>query len=284
MKTTLFFLLLFFTTLSFSQSSDTSYINFEGHQFYHIRNKTNSKVLIFLHGGVSNPKFSAATKVDLKFIFEDNDTYINTAQKMGFDLLIPITNDSLNWLTNHQFCFEVISRYLENSNSYNSRVITGFSDGGTGSFKLFYDNPKYFDGLVVFNGYPQHQNFYLTVDYEKVKDKKIIFFSTFKDKVIPYEFLMTEYYKQKSSNPNTYLYIKKGSHSFSAYTQKEIDLCFEVLNSKTTNIKTAPIHAFIKEDQVIEFYCFRKKIYSKFGYGKEDYLLNKKQRKLHTKK
>ena len=137
--------------------------------------------------------------------------------------------------------------------------------------------------MVIFNGYPQHKNFYLSVDYQKIDSKKVIFFSTFNDKIIPYEFLLTEYCKQKTSNSNTYLYLKNGDHSFAAYGQNEAKICFEILDSKITCAEKKPIQAFIVDDNVVEFYPYRKNIYKKYDYGYDYYLANQEQSKLYKR-
>lgn len=184
----------------------------------------------------------------------------------------------MNWLSNHQYCHEMIFAFLDSVNLYDKSFLSGFSDGGTGSYKMFYDNSDDYDGLLVFNGYPQHENFYQTVNYSNITDKRIFFLSTFSDKTIPYEFLLTEYCRQKTANSNTYLYVKEGAHSFKEYGIKEFELCFEVMVTKTGCTQNEPIHAFIKDDQVVEFYPFRKKVTKKYGYGEEFYLQNLEQR------
>lgn len=102
------------------------------------------------------------------------------------------------------------------------------------------------------------------------------------DKVIPYEFLLAEYYKQKKINPCTYFYIAAGDHTFENYKKAEIDILFDILNSKNINYNTEAIHGFIKNDSLIRFYNFRKEIVRKFGFGQEEYDMNKKQKKNHT--
>lgn len=270
---------------SFSQSIDTLNIKFKGNDLYHIKNDTNSKVLIFLHGGVKNPMFDDSSKVfELDLLLEGNKYLIPLVLENGYDLVIPVTNDSMNWLTNHKYCYETLLEYIDSSKTYDTRFISGFSDGGTGSFKIFYDNPDSFDGLAVFNGYPQHENFYLKVNYEQISNKRIVFFSTYKDERIPYEFLLTEYCKQKKTNANTFIYLKDGGHSFNEYDKEEINLFIRIINSKISNAQNEPIHAYIEADEVKEFYPFRKKIWKKYGYGQEYYLINKEQAKQYKNK
>jgi hypothetical protein len=277
--------LLIFCLTSYAQDVDTSIVNYNGNKFYHLKVDTNTNILIFLHGGVNNPKFQDTSQVQkLNFLLEDNNLMISSALANGFNLLIPITNDSLNWLTNHNYCFKSISSYIDTFRKYSKKYISGFSDGGTGSYKIFYDNIQYFDGLAVFNGYPQHQNFYLNVNYKNTIDKKILFFSTLQDNVIPYEFLLTEYSKQKVYNTNTFLYIKTGAHTFADYDQKAINTCFNILTSKIKNSNNEAVHGFLESDKLIELYVFRKMIVKRYNYGIDFYEENRKQRKKYNKK
>jgi len=274
------FFSLMVSSLLHSQQIDTIVVKHKETMFYHIKHHENNNILIFLHGGINNPIFKDTTHdFGLDFLLENNDSFVANVVRNGFDIVIPVTNSKMNWLANHQYCFDVISGYIDSVNSYKSKYISGFSDGGSGSYKIFYDNLDYFKGLAVFNGYPQHDNFSHSVDYTKTTNKRIAFFATTKDKVIPYEFLLTEYSRQKKSNTNTYFYLKKGEHSFGEYRDKEINLCFDILTAKINCTQKEPIHGFIRDNKVIEFYPFRKKVWKKYRYGKEFYLKNQEQKK-----
>lgn len=275
MKTTLLILLFTLGLFSFAQQVENKVIEQGENKFYFLKQEGSNKLLIFLHGGVTNPKVLDTTiPPSIDFLLEGNKLFITEAQKNGFDVFIPIANDSLNWLSNHAYCFNFLKGF---SKEYNSTYISGFSDGGTGSYKIFYDYSSYFNGLAVFNGYPQHKNFNLKVDYSAAHNKPIAYFSTFKDQVIPYEFLLTEYCKQKEFNANTFLLVRAGGHSFGAYKAEDLRTCFDILQSKITNTKKEALHGYVKQDSLVEFYPFRKKVVKKFGYGEEYYQLNKIQ-------
>lgn len=280
---TLVFLLLSF--LAQAQFPEAKPTEFDGHYFYYIKGENNTKALVFLHGGMSNPAFNNHPSTQkLEFLLEGNSHLIDSAMQNGFDLLIPIKDDELNWVDNHEYCFQYLSGYFEsNQPQYTSLYISGFSDGGTGSYRMFYKHPDRFEGLMVFNGYPQKSNYNKDVDYTKVKDKKVLFFSTQDDALIYYEFLLTEYCKQKKVNPNTYFYVAEGDHSFGAYGATDIHEVFDILDSKNDNSKTEAIHGFIRNDEVVHFYQFRKKVYRKYTYGKAYLEENAKQRKVYDK-
>ena len=275
--------LMLLVSTNFSQSlKDSSYyenlsLNFKS---YWIKKKENTKLIIFLHGGVKNTIFNKPKNINIVIPLEGNVQFIDRTQKSGFDIFIPIKNDSLNWIDNYEYCFEKFKLFVDSCKKVYSEIyISGFSDGGTGSYRIFYNHPDYFSGLIVFNGFPQLSNFNTTIDYSKIKDKKIFYFGTKGDKRIPYEFLLTEYAKQKLTNPNTFICIKSGRHSFYSYNQFDFNQLFLVLNNKINNTKTEPIHGFVKNDKLISFYKFRKKVLRKYNYGREFWKENKRQKK-----
>ena len=277
MKLTFLFLIYFLSQNVFSQEIET----IEGSSVYIISEDKNEKTIIFLHGGVNNPIFEQpADNIPLDYIIENNQDFLTQASINGFNVIIPITNDSLNWLENPQETFIELKRIVAYSGIDSQEIyISGFSDGGTGSFKIFYQNPNYFEGLIVFSGYPQHKNFYKSVNYDRIENKKVLFFGTDKDKVIPYEFLLTEYCLQKQSNPNTFIYLSSGDHSFANYTKEDIKYVFDILTGKNENKETKPIQGFIENDKLVKLYPFRKKIIRNFGFGQETYQDNRRQQK-----
>lgn len=268
-----------------AQYSDTLWQRFDNHNFIFVGNSSNTKLIIFLHGGVNNPVFANITeKPNLDFLLEGNVEFIKFCDSNKFNLLIPIKDDSLNWLINFNYCFEEFDKYIKNSrHQYQSMYLSGFSDGGTGSYKIFYQHPENYDGLIVFNGYPQHNNFVKKVNYNYIQNKKVIFCSTLNDEVIPYEFLLAEYCHQKTFNACTYLYIKEGKHSFSEYKHDDLRLVFDIINGKNKNMQNEPLHGFITNDTLIHFYPFRKSIVKKFNFGKEIFDINQIQKKLYQK-
>ena len=268
-----------------AQQADTNLIEFENSYFYHITGKENSKLILYMHGGVSNPFFKQhQNDIEVGELLEGNRVFVAQAIAAGYDVLLPVTNDSLNWLTRHEYCFQTFMKCLDASAlKYREKYISGFSDGGTGSFKIFYSHPEAFDGLIVFNGYPYHRNFAKSVNYSQITDKKVLFFGTTKDKVMYYEFMLTEYCKQKTSNPNTYLYLREGDHSFKCYNEEDAAVVFDILNAEADNVKTDPIHGYIRKDTVLSFYKYRRSIYRKYRHGLEYYKLNKQQKAAYDK-
>lgn len=277
-------LLLFITCNCFAQNAFKSDLKSVNDNFYFaISEKENSKLLIFLHGGISNPYFNQdINKIAFNYIIENNNSFIEKAEENEYDVILPIKNDTHNWLKEPNESFKILKEIINTTNKkYSQIILSGHSDGGTGSLKIFYSNPDFFSGLVIFNGYPQHNSFYKNADYKSITTKPIVFYSTLDDEIIPYEFLLTEYCQQKKSNPNTFLYLGEGDHNFSNYSANDFTQLFSILNGDIQNENTeeTPIHGFVKNDSLITFYPFRKKITRKFGYGKIFLKENKKQSK-----
>lgn len=281
MKIILILFSIFLTIKGYSQKVDTLLVNFQNHKFYFVEAKGDSNLIIFLHGGVNNPEFNKLVETpSLDFLLEENMFFIQSCIINGYNILIPVKDDSLNWLTNHNYCIEIFDSLLvQKKISKSTLLISGFSDGGTASYKIFYDNSSKFDGLIMFNGYPQHSNFNQKIIYNEVTNKKIIFASTKEDKVIPYEFLLAEYANQKIFNPCTYLYLTEGKHSFNMYLKSDFNTLFDIINEQNVNTKTEPIHGFTKNDILTEFYPFRKRILRKYNFGKELYKSNRLQKR-----
>lgn len=272
--------------LSFSQEKTPEFSSYEEHFYYKFATESNEKLLIFLHGGVNNPYFEKEPQeVDVNYLIEENATFINESHKNGFDLILPIIDDSMNWLTNADKTFEILQKIIESQNKdYKEIVLSGHSDGGSGSYKIFYSHADFFDGVVMFNGYPQHNNFAKKIDHSNVTNKKVVFYATFKDETIPYEFSLSEYCKQKKFNPNTFLFVREGNHNFSNYEQNDFVQLFKILDSsiKNTKVETNPIHGFTVNDELVKFYPYRKIIVRKFAYGKNLWEENKRQLKLYN--
>ena len=287
MRLLCWFIFCFLTHCVFSQIHNQELLKTDsGNNFYFIGGVENNRTIIFLHGGVNNPYFKQSAKdITLDFILENNRAFLDQAVAHNFNVILPITNPNLNWLDKPEEVFIELKKMVSQSiDNIEEIYIGGFSDGGTGSFKIFYQNPDYFKGLIVFNGYPQHKNFYSKVNYDKVRDKKIIFLSTFKDDVIPYEFLLTEYVNQKRFNPNTFMYVTSGGHSFADYKQSDIVNVFDILMGKVQNKDTFPIHGFIKNDSLVTLYPFKKKIVRNYNFGREVYEENRQQQKRYKNK
>lgn len=265
--------------------ADTALRHFQDTHFYNVSDSSNHTLLLFLHGGLNNPYFDRpADQITLSYLLEDNQHFVQQALSKGFDLILPVTNGQLNWLEQPDQSFLKIRDYIASlPKEYQEIYICGFSDGATGSYKIFYQNPGYFSGLVLFNGYPQHRNFYKNVDYSSVTNKKVVFYGTFKDKVIPYEFMLSEYCLQKVNNANTYFYLTKGDHTFASYGAEDLDLLFDILNDSVNNVSREPLQGLVRNDTLVTLYPFRKMILRKYNFGKETYLQNVAQQKKYKK-
>ncbi len=286
MKKNILILLTVFSIVSSAQQSNNPVLDiFQNTQFYNLLDSANTKLIIFLHGGVTNPHFEESKEhITFNYITEDNDRFVKQASQNGFDLITPITNIKMNWLNEPIKSLETIQAYISTiPKKYEEIYISGFSDGGTASYKMFYTSPDYFAGLLVFNGFPQYSNNHRGINYSSVTAKKIIYYGTLNDKRMPYEFLLAVYCDQKIANSNTYLYVVDGAHSFNTYDENDIKELFLILNGTVHNNETVALHGFVKNDQLISIYPYRKKIIRKYGFGQKVYEENVKQLKQYGK-
>ena len=277
-------ILLLVVQFSYSNNK-VSLLTIEDYEYYYIKcdNQKSNKFLFHLHGGVSNPAFDCEQDISLSFLIENNTDFISSF-KVDFNIILPIKKDSLNWIDNYEYVFSqlelVKSRLINDTTSKSEVYISGFSDGGTGAFKIFYDFEYFFDGLLVFNGFPQHNNFSASIDYNSVKQKTIIHVSTQMDKQIPYEFQLVEFRKQRLSNKETYIYIKqRGGHSFDDYTEFDFKRIKKFIYKKfKSEMKNKDvIYGFSEKSELMDFYLFRRKIYRKYNFGLYDMQQNRLQ-------
>lgn len=244
--------------------------------------KPSKKLLFFLHGSISVFKGQTESKPkDLNELLEFNKDFIQTFEQKGYDIIIPIAYNEYNWLEKKGELF-IDSLYKSFNENYSEIYMSGFSDGATGAFKYFYNQPNKYKGLLLFNGFPQHNNYYKNVDYKKIFDHKILFIAQKHDKVVPYEFMLTEYRRQKITNSETYFMLLEGKHNFDTYRDLDFENCIKLLEASPTIIKISsdslwiypPVDGFMLENKLIETYPFRSSIARKFGMKKSEYKTN----------
>ena len=278
----LVFLLL--TSISV-EASELRSIEIDGIKlYYHFcpTEKTKKGLLIFLHGSVRAFKNKTENNpVDVTPLLEYNIELVNAFNDKGYDIILPIAYNEYNWLeyTGDKFIGELVSTYTKD---YLAIYLSGFSDGATGAFKYFYRYPDKFKGLLLFNGYPQHNNFNKLVDYSRFDNYKVVFVSQKDDKIIPYEFFLTEFRRQKMTNANTYFLLVNGKHKFIQYTKKQFEQCIELLENDQRPASVDPDSAWVYppvdglmvNNEVIALYTFRKKIAKGFGMLPTEYISN----------
>lgn len=235
-------------------------------------------MLIFMHGGVSQFKEpDKPIEISPKTVVEGNTDFLPFVQSLGYDVILPLAFKEYNWMEEpgQQFVLALAEKYSEQNEKV---ILSGFSDGGTGAYQIFYSHPDQFDVVMIFNGYPQHHNFYQKVDYTKVTDKPVLFASTKNDKRIPYEFLLTEYRRQKIVNPNAYFHLAEGGHSFADYKLSDLEKYFTVIEkprklAPASDLLTVypPIDGWMENDTLKEIYPFRKSVVKKYGMAKAEY-------------
>lgn len=283
MKQFVLFVLLLFKVI-FAFPYETKQISFDNEQlFYHIINadaKRQNKILVFLHGSVIlyhdlvTPK-----KVPLDSLLEMNSDFEKEITDAGYACIVPIAKGEYNWLNpkGEIFLDEILKQEALKSTDV---FLSGFSDGATGSYRYFYNNPQKYKGLLLFNAYPQLDYFSSKVDYKKVRNKKVIFVSQDSDKRIPYEFSLLEYRRQKLVNKETYFVLREGKHEFQKYTNEDFKLLIRLLERPMETISETDefmrifpaIDGLIIDNVLMEAYPFRKSIGKKFGMDIKEYM------------
>jgi len=244
-------------------------------------------LIIYMHGGVSQFKNNTKTvALTADNLLEGNETFLPTFLNEGYDIIFPIAHREYNWLeeAGEKYIHSLYEKYAK---KYEKIYLAGFSDGGTGAYRFFYRSPELYDGVLIFNGYPQADNFQKEVDYSSVIDKKVFFFSSRSDQLIPYEFLLLEFRRQQMVNKHTYFKLIDGKHTFKAYQKEEFNIIINVLNMPkellefTTDsmLVYPPFDGWIKDGTLTELYPFRKKIgkaynMNEVAYLRDDYSLS----------
>lgn len=246
--------------------------------YYHFYqgSEPSSKLIVFLHGAVAAYQGQPESKPkDIATLLESNTDFINSLNENGYDVILPIAYNNYNWLAPQgvEYLDSLLLNYQDN---YTTIHLSGFSDGATGAYKYFYTHPDRFQGLWLFNGFPQHQNFNKKVDPSTFTDYNILFVSQENDKIIPYEFLLTEYRRQKITNARTYFLLLEGRHEFDTYTRTDFEKCLELLETETDDQVFSsdslwiypPADGLIVDNTLLEVYRFRSSIARNFGMDK----------------
>ncbi|MEZ5016177.1 MAG: hypothetical protein R2800_03940 [Flavipsychrobacter sp.] len=245
-------------------------------------------LILYMHGGVSQFKGTKPTLVPTVDLLEGNQYFLPAATNAGYDVILPIAYNEYNWLEDkgELYINQIVATY---GKDYERIIISGFSDGGTGAYRFFYNNPKQYAGLLLFNGYPQLGNYYKKVNHYDGMGKTIVYSSCTNDKVIPYEFLLVEYRRQSMLNQHTYFILAEGKHSFAAYDQQHIDQCIALLKKEPTpqtNDKITlypPVDGLVVDGVLKHIYDFRKKTAKNYTMAATEYQNNQHIYKAYDK-
>lgn len=273
---------LFFVTFyySFGETLDSIYIE-KQKLYYHLSKtqKESKRLFIFLHRnleGFQGKKENNVVQIDS--LLEKNTLFRESFNSQGIDLLVPQAYNQYSWL--QEKGGEFISTLIEiHKHQYESIIIGGFSDGGTAAYRIFYKNPEKFAALILFNAYPQQDYFSKSVDYKKVTNKKVFFISQKNDKLLPYEFLLMEYRRQKLVNAESYFYVQEGKHEFN-YNKSFFDEIINKLNysNKSNESKEGfiwvypPIDGLIYDHEVNNLIDFRKSYSKQYEIDIKEYM------------
>jgi hypothetical protein len=276
----LIFSILFFT---FIQAQKIDSLEISSSKLYYHYTKSdaqNDNLFIFLHGKVKNFNEKNPNRlIPIDSLLEGNLELLSTLKENKFDVLLPQSYNEANWINEKGADF-VSTLYEKYSKNYKKIVIGGFSDGGTGAYRIFYTNPEKFEALVMFNAYPQMDYFNKKVDYFKVTNKEVFFISQKNDNLVPYEFMLMEYRRQKMVNTETYFILRNGKHEFSKYVKNDFELIVKkILNPVKPNESKegyywihAPIDGLVFNTEINELYDFRKSYSKQYNIDIKEYM------------
>jgi hypothetical protein len=244
-------------------------------QFHYFEYKGKGKgLIIFLHGSVNYFLSKSIEDVEPEDLLENNSDFLKVFK--DYDIVLPLVNSNFNWLDSAH-SKNIVKEFIA-INPTVQAVLAGFSDGGTGAFKLMHASPGTFSSVWMFGAFPQHRWFTRNLDRSQLKGTEMHFIGSYTDKTCPYEFSLLEYLKQKQHNEYTYFHLVSGSHRFSTYDsslffklewhlQYKVQTSFE--SQKNTFIRLLPFPGECKNDTVLRLYYFRKRILRKYGLPME---------------
>jgi hypothetical protein len=279
MKNLIFCFCVFFGFQIQAKELDSIYLN-KQKLYYHTSksNQESKRLFIFLHTNLE--AFQGKTEnnaVPMDSLVEKNQALIQIFKSNGIDLLVPQAYNEYSWLKEKGE--EFISTLIEtHKNRYESIMIGGFSEGGTAAYRIFYKNPEKFSALILFNAYPQQDYFNKNVDYTEVTNKKIFFVSQKNDKLLPYEFLLMEYRRQKLVNSESYFYLQDGKHEFNYELSFFNELIQKLNYSNKSNISNEgfiwvypPIDGLVFDHEIINLVDFRKSYSERYNIDIKEY-------------
>lgn len=279
MKYLIFSFCVFLISQFKAENLDSLYLNKQKLYYHTSKSQIASKRLfIFLHTNLEGFQGKTENKaLTIDSLLGKNQAIIQSFNSNGIDLLVPQEYNEYSWLKEkgEEFITILIASHKKR---YESIIIGGFSEGGTAAYRIFYKNPEKFSALILFNAYPQQDYYNKSVDYTKVTNKKIFFVSQKNDKLLPYEFLLMEYRRQKLVNSESYFYLQEGKHEFN-YDLKFFNELIQKLNySNNSNISKEgfiwvypPIDGLIFDHEVINLVDFRKSYSERYEIDIKEY-------------
>lgn len=239
-------------------------IKSDSFSYFFIKSENERKgTVIFLHGSVKFFITKSTDDITLNDLIESNK-YILPVLK-DYDLILPVANQHFNWLNKEQS--EKINQSLRTICGSESNVcIAGFSDGGSGAFKLIHSSGNFYQKAVLFNAYPQHGWFTRNLQFNS--NTSITFVAGKQDKTVPYEFPLIEYLKLKCINPSTRFIMTDNAHSFETYDSAFLNSVF-CASTPDLDQSKAPFPGLIINENLIELYPFRASVIRKYGLKKD---------------
>ncbi len=200
---------------------------------YDQRQKT--PLVVYLHGGVS--------RKDLIENFEEyveESPFMQIADAYGYILLFPLGQFNATWWDSVGIA-NVLQQIRNTKQYYNiddNRVfMTGFSDGGSGSFVFALCYPSYFAGFLLLNGHPGAGSWGgIQTYFINLVNRPIYVINTDEDELYPAEKMRTMMELAHSAGANVLYRIYTGiGHDFD-YADEELPLMAQFMETHARSL------------------------------------------------
>lgn len=250
--------IIIFITMSWFNYFYAEVIYFNNHKFFY-QNGESNEILFFLHGGVKNPDVLNGD-MDIEQLVGSVELF-NLIKEKKWSVVVPVADKKLNWIENTSYCFDVFSEFLQSNNisSYSDITFVGHSDGATAGFSFWtMDISNLFKKYILISGYPQLK--YESIIKVQNSNQPIIFVGCRKDKQIPFEFQIDAFTDCVKWGYRCGLLLFEGGHDLNSMSLLNY---YQIFEDKGTEY---PIHGRVLDNQILEFYSYRRRISRKYNF------------------
>ena len=200
--------------------------------------KTNTNkakpLIIFLHGAIAKPEINAAPE---KYALRS--PMIALADAADAYLLFPFGQKGATWFDSvgtEMVMSEIEAVKKQYAINENKIFLSGFSDGGSGTYYFAMTNPEPFAGFIPLNGNMKVADMLGEEELfiENTNQKPFFIINTTADMLYPLEQIIPAVDLLKSINPNVVFHSPQGNHTME-YMDKEQETLVNFINSNTRN-------------------------------------------------
>lgn len=198
--------------------------------------KTNSDqakpLIVFLHGAIANPEINAAPE---KYVLRS--PMVALADAADAYLLFPFGQKGATWFDSvgtEMVMSEIEAVKKQYAINENKIFLSGFSDGGSGTYYIAMTNPEPFAGFIPLNGNMKVADMLGEEELfiENTNQKPFFIINTTADMLYPLEQITPAVELLKSSNPNVVFHTPEGNHTME-YMDKEREALVAFIGSNT---------------------------------------------------